>query len=140
MRTTVTRGMTENDTIMPSRKRLIFVACVVSAAIVTAPSIASGENTKELAPVLTCNDSAVLIKKIAQGEVVYSTTTEPKTAQLSLKDGQSFKEYLSECRSLIKDEAEKKRVQGGQCYKDRLQALIDTFESYPLNWHSNSNN
>ena len=86
MRTTVTRGMTENDTIMPSRKRLIFVTCVVSAAIVTASSIASGENIKELAPVLTFNDSAVLVKKIAQGEVVYSTTTEPKTAQLSLKD------------------------------------------------------
>ena len=42
-----------------------------------------------------------------------------------------LKEYLSECRDLIKTKAT--RTLGKKCYQDKLEALIDSSESYRIN-------
>jgi len=42
-----------------------------------------------------------------------------------------LQEYLSECRDLIKTKAT--RTLGKKCYQDKLEALIDSSESYRIN-------
>lgn len=128
------------STLMPTGQRLTVVTWVVSVAIMMVSSIAFGEIAKKLPQGVGSKNSAVLDLSIVQEELTYSSVVGKSKTQLSLEDGQDFKEYLAQCRSLIRGDTAEQRARGEECYKNKLQTLIEISESYPGKWNPDVKN
>ena len=128
------------STLTPTGQRLTVVTWVVSVAIMMVSSIAFGEIAKKLPQGVGLKNSAVLNLSIVQEELTYSSVVGQNKTQLSLENGQNFKEYLAQCRNLIRGDTAEQRARGEECYKDKLQTLIEISESYPEKWNPDIKN
>lgn len=122
-----------NNALGVRRCRLNSVLGALSASLIMISSNASGESVKKLLEVMPLNDPPALDINKAQQKIDYSSIVGKNKRHLRLLDGKTFKEYLAECRSLIRDGTIEQRTRGEQCYKDKLQALIDPSKSYTEN-------
>ena len=122
-----------NNALGVRRCRLKSVLGALSAALIMISSNASGESDKKLHEVMLLSDLSALGINKAQQKIDYSTVAGKSKRQLHWPDGKTFTEYLAECRSLIRGGTIEQRARGEQCYKDKLEALIDHSKSYTEN-------
>lgn len=129
------------DNSLEVRRRLsTSVQGALVATLLMISSIASGEGTEKRNEVTSLSESLALGINSAQQEIDYSSVAGKRKRHLRLLDGKTFKEYLAECRSLIRDGTIEQRARGEQCYKEKLEWLIDSSNSYTENNNADKKN
>jgi hypothetical protein len=113
------------------------INCFWCAAVIVAPSIAFAGNVKEFPLALTANYSVAPTKETNTDAMAETITAVQEDNHVNPLVSRDLKEYLSECRDLIKKKAT--RTLGKECYQDKLEALIDSSESYQVNQGLNGN-
>jgi hypothetical protein len=109
------------------------INCFWCAAVIVAPSIAFSGNFKEFPLALTTNSSVALTKETITDAMADTITAVREDNHVNPLVSRDLKEYLSECRDLIKTKVKETRALGKKCYQDKLETLIDSSESYQIN-------
>ena len=107
------------------------INCFWYAAVIVGPSIAFAGNFKEFPLALTTNYSVAPTQETNTDAMADTITDVQEYSPVNSLASRDLKEYLSECRDLIKTKAT--RTLGKKCYQDKLEALIDSSESYRIN-------
>ncbi len=107
------------------------INCFWYAAVIVGPSIAFAGNFKEFPLALTTNYSVAPTQETNTDAMADTITDVQEYSPVNSLASRDLKEYLSECRDLIKTKAT--RTLGKKCYQDKLGALIDSSESYRIN-------
>ena len=82
---------------------------------------------------MTTNYSVTLTKETNTEAMADTITAVREDNHVNPLVSRDLKEYLSECRDLIKTKEKETRTLGKKCYQDKLKALIDSSESYQIN-------
>jgi len=109
------------------------INCFWCAAVIVAPSIAFSGNVKESPLAPTENYSVAPTNKTNTNAMADTITDVQEYNHVNPPVSRDLKEYLSECRDLIKTKVKETRTLGKKCYQDKLEALIDSSESYQVN-------
>jgi hypothetical protein len=109
------------------------INCFWCAAVIVAPSIAFSGNVKESPLALTENYSVAPTNKTNTNAMADTITDVQEYNHVNPPVSRDLKEYLSECRDLIKTKVKETRTLGKKCYQDKLETLIDSSESYQIN-------
>ena len=115
------------------------INCFWYAAVIVGPSIAFAESVKEFPLALNANYSVAPTQETNTDAMADTITDVQEYSPVNSLASRDLKEYLSECRDLIKTKENKTRALGKKCYQDRLEALIDSSESYQINQGSSGN-
>ena len=107
------------------------INCFWYAAVIVGPSIAFAESVKEFPLALNANYSVAPTQETNTDAMADTITDVQEYSHVNPLVSRDLKEYLSECRDLIKTKAT--RTLGKKCYQDKLEALIDSSESYRIN-------
>ena len=107
------------------------INCFWYAAVIVGPSIAFAESVKEFPLALNANYSVAPTQETNTDAMADTITDVQEYSPVNSLASRDLKEYLSECRDLIKTKAT--RTLGKKCYQDKLEALIDSSESYRIN-------
>lgn len=119
-----------NNALGVGRCRLKSILGALVASLLMISSTTSGESAKKLNEVTSLSEPLALGINKAQQKIDYSSIVGKNKRHLRLLDGKTFKEYLAECRSLIRGGTIEQRTRGEQCYKEKLERLIDHSKSY----------
>jgi hypothetical protein len=109
------------------------INCFWCAAVIVAPSIAFSGNVKESPLAPTENYSVAPTNKTNTNAMADTITDVQEYNHVNPPVSRDLKEYLSECRDLIKTKVKETRTLGKKCYQDKLEALINSSESYQIN-------
>ena len=115
------------------------INCFWCAAVIVAPSIAFSGNVKEFPLALTANYSVAPTNETNTDAMADTITDMQEYNHVNPLVSRDLKEYLSECRDLIKTKVKETRALGKKCYQEKLDALIDSSENYQINLGSSGN-
>ena len=109
------------------------INCFWYAADIVGPSIAFAGNFKEFPLALTTNYSVAPTQETNTDAMADTITDVQEYSPVNSLASRDLKEYLSECRDLIKTKVKETRALGKKCYQDKLETLIDSSENYQIN-------